>query len=89
MVEKVLTVRNKDGLHARPAAIFVRTASQFSSEITISSEGKQANAKSILGVLSLGATKGTTITLRATGSDEEAAVAALAGLLEGDLDEVV
>jgi phosphocarrier protein HPr len=71
------------GLHARPAADFVRTANTFASTITVTSGGKNANAKSILQVISLNVRQGATVTLTATGSDADAALSALAALLEG------
>lgn len=69
------------GLHARPAADFVRAANTFSSAITITCDGKSANAKSILQVISLNARQGASVTLTATGPDADAALAALAALL--------
>jgi phosphocarrier protein HPr len=73
------TVRMPDtvALHARPAGLFVRTAAGFRSEITVAAGGRSANAKSILAVLALGATGGTTLSLRADGDDAGAALAAL------------
>jgi phosphocarrier protein HPr len=68
-------------LHARPAGIFVKTAMRFSAHITVSHDGKQADAKSILAVLALGATGGTTLRLQAEGEDASAALEALADSL--------
>jgi phosphotransferase system HPr (HPr) family protein len=65
-------------LHARPAGVFVRMAMQFRARITVGSAGREADAKSILKVLALGATGGTPLSLRAEGEDAEAALAALA-----------
>jgi phosphocarrier protein HPr len=75
-----LSVTLPDGvnLHARPAADFVREAMRFGSDVTITSNGRDANAKSLLSVLALGAKGGTALTLRAEGDDAAAAVAALA-----------
>jgi phosphotransferase system HPr (HPr) family protein len=70
------------GLHARPAADFVRIANTFASTITVTSGGKNANAKSILQVISLNVRQGATVTLSATGPDAEGALKALAELLE-------
>lgn len=70
------------GLHARPAADFVRTANTFVSTITVMCEGKSANAKSILQVISLNARQGATVTLTANGADADGALSALAALLE-------
>jgi phosphocarrier protein HPr len=74
------TVRLPDAvaLHARPAGLFVRTAAGFHSDITVAAGERSANAKSILAVLALGATGGTTLSLRAEGEDADAALAALA-----------
>jgi phosphotransferase system HPr (HPr) family protein len=78
------TVRMPDGvaLHARPAGLFVRTAAGFRSRITVTFGDKQADAKSIMGVLALGAGGGTTLGLRAEGDDASAAVAALAACVD-------
>lgn len=70
------------GLHARPAADFVRTANTFVAAITVTCEGKSANAKSILQVISLNARQGATVTLTANGADADGALSALAALLE-------
>jgi phosphotransferase system HPr (HPr) family protein len=66
-------------LHARPAADFVRTAMRFDSDITVAVNGREANAKSLLAVLGLGAKRGTTLRLSADGDDAAAAVDALSG----------
>ncbi len=70
------------GLHARPAADFVRSANTFASSITVMCNGKSANAKSILQVISLNARQGATVTLTANGPDADSALSALAALLE-------
>jgi len=70
-------------LHARPAATFVKTALQYRSQLTVGSDGKVANAKSILAVLALGATGGTVLRLSAEGEDAAAALEALAGCVSG------
>ncbi len=70
------------GLHARPAADFVRAANTFASTITVTCDGKSANAKSILQIISLNARQGATVTLTADGPDEEEALRALIALLE-------
>ena len=82
MKEQQVTVSNKLGLHARAAAKVVHTASRFSSSVTIASEDEEVNAKSILGLLTLAASKGSTLTVRAEGEDEEEAVAALVRLFQ-------
>jgi phosphocarrier protein HPr len=70
-------------LHARPAAEFVRTAMGFSSQLTVASDGRAADAKSLLAILALGAKRGTTLALTADGDDAEAALAALSGCVAG------
>jgi phosphotransferase system HPr (HPr) family protein len=70
-------------LHARPAATFVKTALQFRSQLTVTANGKAANAKSILAVLALGATGGTLLRLSADGDDASNALQALAGCVSG------
>ncbi len=88
MVEKTLTIENKTGIHARPASIFVQTAGQFNSVITIKANGKSADAKSILKIMSMGLVKGTEVTISAEGDDEADAVDALAKLIESRFGEV-
>lgn len=82
MVEKQVTIQNKTGLHARPAAEFVKAAGKFASEITLIKEGNEANAKSIMSVMSLGAGQGSQIIIRADGPDASQAVDALIALVE-------
>lgn len=82
MVKREVVINNETGLHARPASLFVQTAVKHSSTIKIEKDGKEFDAKSMLGVLSLGANKGTVITIKADGEDEQAAVDALAELLQ-------
>ncbi len=84
MPEITLTVHNKVGLHARPAALFVQTAKRFNCDVKITHGEREANAKSILGVLTLGAERGAVITIRAEGEDVEPALAALKSLVEGN-----
>ena len=85
MPERTVTLGSKSGLHARPAAVFVQNAKGFQCAITLSKDGKKANAKSILSVLTLGAEQGEQVLLHADGEDAETAVEKLAALLEGDL----
>lgn len=87
MYEKTVVVKNKTGLHARPAAMFVQTANKFKSEIFIEKEGKKVNAKSIMGVMSLAVSQGTTIAISAQGEDEKEAVEALVELVESKFGE--
>lgn len=86
MYTREITVKNEVGLHARPATHFIQKANEFKSGIWVEKEERRVNAKSLLGVLSLGIMKDTTVTLIADGSDEKEAVDALAELIE-NLDE--
>jgi phosphocarrier protein HPr len=88
IAERRLTIMNKVGLHARPAALFVQTAARFKdTRVEVVKNGSARDAKSILSVLTLGVGQGTEITVRAEGPQAEAAVAALADLVERDFDE--
>ncbi len=87
MNSESILVQNKTGLHARPAAAFVQTAAKFKSNITIEKEGKKANAKSMLSLLSIGASMGSTVTITAEGEDESQAVAALVELIRSKFGE--
>ncbi|MBE5780360.1 MAG: HPr family phosphocarrier protein [Clostridiales bacterium] len=82
MVEKLFVVKNETGLHARPASLFVQKAAKYKSTIKVQKDGKVANAKSIISVLSLGASFGSEITIIADGPDAEDAVAGLVELLD-------
>ena len=84
MVESQATVGPQEGLHARPAAQFVKTAKRFSSEILVLKGERQANAKSSLKIMTLGARKGDTLTIRADGDDAQEAVDALVELISPD-----
>ena len=86
MKELNVTLRNEEGLHARPAAMFVRAANQFASDITIVSDGDEVNGKSIIGIMSLGLYSGQEITLQAEGADEDEAVKYLVGFIENELE---
>ena len=86
MITKEVVINNQVGLHARPATFFIQKANEFKSGIWVEKEERRVNAKSLLGVLSLGIMKDTTVTLIADGSDEKEAVDALAELIE-NLDE--
>jgi phosphocarrier protein len=87
MVERVLVIQNKYGLHARPASEFVKIASRFDADITISKDGVEVNGKSIMGVLMLAAEKGDEVLLKAIGKDAESMIEALTELLEGKFGE--
>jgi phosphotransferase system HPr (HPr) family protein len=82
-----ITIQHPVGLHARPAALFVKTSQNFSSDINVGCNGKTVNAKSLLGILSLAAMQGTTIKIEADGSDEQAALQALQALAADNFGE--
>jgi phosphocarrier protein len=81
------TIRNRLGLHARAAALLVKTANRFASEITLEKEGVEVNGKSIMGILMLAASKGTKVTLKAEGKDSAQAMEALGKLIENKFGE--
>ena len=81
MITREVTVLNEVGLHARPATFFIQKANEFKSFITIAKDERKVNAKSLLGVLSLGIVKGTKIILSADGADEEDAISQLEALI--------
>ncbi len=87
VVETSLVITNKVGLHARPASLLVQTAAQFQSKIRVQFGDKTANAKSMLGVMKLGASQGDTILVRAEGEDAEQAIAALTDLAHHNFNE--
>ena len=84
MISREVTIKNSVGLHARPATFFIQKANSFKSSIWVEKEDCRVNAKSLLGVLSLGIVKGVTITLIADGSDEAAAIDGLTTLIDGE-----
>jgi phosphocarrier protein HPr len=84
MAERETTVGPEAGLHARPAARFVKTAKQFASKITVIKGEREANAKSSLKLMTLGAKKGDKVVIRAEGDDAEEAVNALVELISSD-----
>ena len=81
MYTREITVKNEVGLHARPATYFIQKANEFKSGIWVEKEERRVNAKSLLGVLSMGITKGTRVSIIAEGPDEEEAVKALTDML--------
>lgn len=86
-LSKELTVQNKLGIHARPAAMFVKTASRFTSEIMVEKDGETVNGKSIMGLMMLAAGPGCKLTLHATGADAQTAVTEIEELLKRKFDE--
>ena len=87
MYVKEVLVQNKAGLHARPATFFIQKANEYKATIWVEKEERRVNAKSLLGVLSLGIIGGTTIKIIADGSDEEEAIATLSALIDSDFSE--
>ncbi|MGB5105740.1 MAG: HPr family phosphocarrier protein [Candidatus Zixiibacteriota bacterium] len=86
MIAKTVKISNKLGLHARPSAKVVQTATKFKSEITLEKEGIEVNSKSIMGVMMLAAEMGAEITITATGEDEEEAVKAMCEVVTSKFD---
>ncbi len=87
MVSKEVVINNQVGLHARPATFFIQKANEFKSSIWVEKEDRRVNAKSLLGVLSLGIVKGTPITIIADGADENEAIETLSALIDADFSE--
>jgi phosphocarrier protein HPr len=87
MVEREVVIRNRSGLHTRPAATLVKTAARFKAEFTIFKDGMEINGKSIIGVMTLAAEQGSKLLLRFEGEDEEAAASAVTELFERGFDE--
>ena len=87
MAERSVQIVNRNGLHARPAAEIVKAASKFKCDITLVRDDLEVNGKSIMGVMMLAAEFGSTLTLRASGPDEDAALDTLARLIAGKFGE--
>ena len=88
LIEREVLIINRAGIHARPAAKLVRTAGSFASDIFLESAGERVNGKSIMGIITLGATYRTTVKIIADGDDEEAAVEALEDLFARRFEDV-
>ncbi len=88
MIERVVEIKNKLGLHARAAAKLVHTAARFKSDIKLRKGDEEVDGKSILGILLLAAGRGSTVTLRADGADERDALDAIEKLIDDKFDEV-
>ncbi|MBR5817297.1 MAG: HPr family phosphocarrier protein [Clostridia bacterium] len=84
MISRSVTIKNSQGLHARPATFFIQKANSYKASIWVEKEDCRVNAKSLLGVLSLGIVMGTTITLIADGVDEAAAIEGLVALIDSE-----
>lgn len=87
MVEKLLTVKNRAGIHARPAAIIAQTANKFECEVMLARDDTTVNAKSIMGVITMAAGYNTVLTLRAEGTDEKEAADAIEALFNSKFEE--
>lgn len=87
MAQREFTIQNKLGIHARPAAQFVKMASRFSAEIRVEKDGEEVDGKSIMGLMMLAAGHGSVITVAAEGEDADQALEALAGLVERKFEE--
>jgi phosphocarrier protein len=87
MVEQMVTIKNRAGIHARPAALLVQTASKFKSKISIEKDDDKINGKSIMGIITLGAGYGTNLKIIAEGEDEQDAVDALVHLFDSKFEE--
>lgn len=87
MITREVTVTNQAGIHTRPASMIVRTASKFDADVFIQKDHYEINGKSVIGVMTLAAEQGATLTLVVEGDDEEAAVEALVELFENDFGE--
>ena len=86
MVSKEVMINNQVGLHARPATFFIQKANEYKCSIWVEKEDRRVNAKSLLGVLSLGIVKGTAVNIIADGSEEEEAIAELMELVNSDFE---
>ncbi|MDD8027125.1 MAG: HPr family phosphocarrier protein [Acidobacteriota bacterium] len=87
MIERSVQIKNRLGLHARAAVKFVNTANRFAAAVRVVKDGSEIDGKSILGILTLAATQGTSIHLRLKGEDEKAALQALVDLIDGRFGE--
>lgn len=86
ITEKKIIIKNRSGLHARPAAIFVQIANKYVSDVTVKKGKLEVNGKSIMGILMLAAERGSQVLLRTDGDDAEKAMAELEMVLSGDID---
>ena len=89
VVEKMVLIKNKQGLHARPAALFVQIANKFDSDVTVIKGKTKVNGKSIMGIMMLEAGRGSKVTVITKGEDAEIAMAELEALLLSDIEEAI
>jgi phosphocarrier protein len=87
MTQRLVTIKNRAGIHARPAALLVQTAGRFAAKVFLEKDGERVNGKSIMGIITLAATYNTEIRIIAEGEDEKEAVDALARLFENKFEE--
>ncbi len=87
MIQEKVTIKNKLGMHARPAAMFVKTAAKFKSDVFLGRDEQEVNGKSIMGVMMLAAEMGSALTLTVKGDDEKETLAALIALINNKFDE--
>ena len=89
VIEKAVLIKNKQGLHARPAALFVQIANKFDSDVTVIKGKTKVNGKSIMGIMMLEAGRGSKVTVITKGEDAEIAMAELEALLLSDIEEAI
>ena len=87
MISRTITIRNRAGIHARPAALIVQTANKFQSQVFFEKDSNRINGKSIMGIITLGATYNSSLTLITEGEDEQEALEAIAELFENKFEE--
>ena len=87
MIEQTVTIKNRSGLHTRPAAMLVKTAAKFQAEFFIRKDSFEINGKSIIGVMTLAAEQGSKLLLRFSGNDEGAAIEAVVALFDNKFEE--
>ncbi|MFI5345450.1 MAG: HPr family phosphocarrier protein [Elusimicrobiota bacterium] len=87
MIERVFQIKNRLGLHARPAALFVQEAAKYKSSIVVVKDGLEVNGKSVMGLMLLAAESGSKLTIKADGLDEEKAIEAIGRIFDRKFDE--
>jgi len=87
MIERTFTIKNRLGLHARPAAMFVKEASNYKSSVVVVKDGLEVNGKSVMGLMLLAAESGSSLVVKADGPDETQAIAGLAAIFDRKFDE--
>jgi phosphotransferase system HPr (HPr) family protein len=89
VVEKTVVIKNKQGLHARPAALFVQIANKFDSDVVVSKGKAKVNGKSIMGIMMLEAGRGSKVTITTKGEDAQQAITELENLLLSDIEDII